>query len=77
MDAKLRVLSKLEVDDRMKEKFIECVKATKEHFKGKQVTPVGYFKHLGEEMRERNLHKAADKLDIMLKQKIREGVFSP
>lgn len=60
----------------MKQKFIESIEATRNHFEGKNVTPVGYFKHLEEEMKNRGMNKQADRLDIMLKEKIREGVFS-
>jgi hypothetical protein len=77
MDADLRMLSKFEVDDRMKEKFIESIEATRNHFEGKKVTPVHYFKHLEDELRNRKLNGVADKLDFMLKEKIRQGVFSP
>lgn len=74
-DSIIHELPLREID--MKEKFIESIQATRNHFEGKKVTPVGYFKHLEEELRNRQMGGVAEKLDIILKEKIQEGVFSP
>lgn len=61
----------------MKEKLIECVEATRSHFKNKDDFSVPeYLRHFEKEMRYRDLNKAADIFNGLLKEKIANGGFA-
>lgn len=59
----------------MKAKLIESVEATRSFFKEKGCTPVEYFQQFESEMRYRGLHKGADELHALLKERISKGGF--